>query len=153
MKSHHYQITTNWTGNTGRGTQSYRGYERDHTISIPGKSPLNCSSDPSFMGDPNKHNPEELLLSAVSGCHMLWYLHLCSSAGIVVVDYQDIASATMEEDETGSGRFTSIELHIRVRIDNPEQSDRAKALHEKANSMCFIANSLNIPVSHKVQIV
>ena len=82
MKTHHYSVTVQWTGNTGSGTSSYRGYERRHQISAGTKPPIPGSSDPAFRGDPACWNPEELLVAAISACHQLWYLHLCAEAGI-----------------------------------------------------------------------
>ena len=60
---HHYTIDTVWTGNTGTGTKEYRGYERSHTISAPGKPAIQGSSDPAFRGDASRYNPEELLVA------------------------------------------------------------------------------------------
>jgi organic hydroperoxide reductase OsmC/OhrA len=147
-KQHHYHATITWTGNKGQGTRDYRSYDRDHTVTLAHKAPILASADPAFRGDPAKVNPEELLLSALSGCHLLWYLHLCADHGIVVVDYQDTASGTMVEQEPG-GRFTEVTLRPRVTIMDPAQVDQALALHQEANKRCFIANSCNFPVHHQ----
>lgn len=148
-KTHHYQTQLDWTGNTGKGTANYRAYERSYTIAVEGKPLLEGSSDPSFRGDKQKYNPEELLVAALSSCHLLWYLHLCAVAGIIVTDYQDIASGIMEETPNGSGRFTEVVLAPVVTIKDPARTAEALALHHKANQMCFIANSMNFPVRHK----
>lgn len=148
MKKHHYTLELNWTGNLGKGTQNYRSYERSYSISIDGKATLHGSSDPSFRGDQSKYNPEELFLMSISSCHMLWYLHLCAEAGIVVTSYTDHATGEMEENSAGSGKFTSVILHPVVKITNHEQQDKANELHKKANEMCFIANSCNFPILH-----
>ena len=149
MKLHHYKTTTFWTGNTGKGTESYRGYERAHTISAEGKIEINASSDPVFMGDRSKYNPEELLLASISSCHMLWYLHLCADAGIIVTAYIDHASATMTEDDEGGGRFSEAILHPVVTLADASNKERALALHIEAHKKCFIANSCNFPVKHE----
>tara|TARA_R110002012_G_scaffold157293_3_gene318457 strand:+ start:747 stop:1220 length:474 start_codon:yes stop_codon:yes gene_type:complete len=150
MKTHHYNATINWTGNLGTGTENYKTYKRDYSINIDGKTEgILGSSDPSFLGDATKYNPEELLLASVSSCHMLWYLHLCASNNIVVSSYKDLATGIMEEIENGSGKFTSIELNPKIRISTKADLKLAELLHEKANSMCFIANSLNFKVTHK----
>lgn len=83
-KQHNYQVTVKWTGNKGSGTADYRAYEREHSIFVKDKREILCSSDPAFRGDKTKHNPEDLFISSLSGCHMLWYLHLCSEAGVIV---------------------------------------------------------------------
>ncbi len=150
MKSHHYNITLNWTGNQGKGTQGYTTYSRDHELIAAGKtSPILGSSDPAFRGDKTKYNPEDLFLSALASCHMLWYLHLCSQNNIVVTKYTDKAQGVMEEQNNGSGKFTLVTLYPEVTITSTANLEKAKALHEEANKMCFIANSCNFKIAHK----
>ena len=84
-KQHTYNVTVEWTGNEGQGTSEYRAYSRNHLISADGKPSVDGSSDPSFRGDAARWNPEELLVASVSACHKLWYLHLCSDNGVVVL--------------------------------------------------------------------
>lgn len=148
MKHHHYKTTIEWTGNKGSGTSNYRDYERSHTISVENKPVIEGSSDPAFRGDKTKYNPEEMLLSSLSSCHMLWYLHFCSEAGIIVTGYIDNAIGTMEETANGSGHFTEAILNPVVTITDEKQIKKAEELHEKANQFCFIANSVNFPVKH-----
>jgi organic hydroperoxide reductase OsmC/OhrA len=153
MKQHHYKLTLSWTGNKGQGTNGYKSYERSHEILIDGKATIAGSSDLSFLGDETKHNPEELLLASISSCHMLWYLHLCSDAGIVVTHYTDHATGTMVETANGGGRFETVVLHPSVTIDNGALIDKAHALHSRANELCFIANSVNFKIEHKPSII
>lgn len=148
MKKHHYNTELIWTGNNGKGTLNYQSYGRAYTISIKNKPDLSGSSDPAFRGDNSKHNPEELLLASLSSCHMLWYLHLCSSEGIIVQEYSDHATGTMVESADGSGKFTEVILKPSVVISDNKKIIRANELHHKANEMCFIANSVNFPVHH-----
>ncbi len=148
-KQHRYQTSLTWTGNRGPGTTNYQAYDRDHVIRVKGKPDLEGSADPSFRGNPNLYNPEEMLVASLSACHMLWYLHLCSEAGVVVIDYQDEAQGIMEERPDGSGIFTSVILHPLVVVASEDMYEEAQALHHQANKMCFIANSCNFPVLHK----
>src|SRR4051795_7886058 len=104
-RDHAYTVTVTWTGNTGKGTAHYRGYERAHEIIVRGKPGILGSSDPAFRGDSARYNPEEMLVASLASCHMLWYLHLCSAERIVVLAYQDIAEGVMVEEPGGSGRF------------------------------------------------
>lgn len=147
--AHFYKATTTWVGNRGNGTSDYKSYDRNHDIEITGKPVLTCSSDPSFRGDKTRHNPEELLVASLSGCHMLWYLHLCSVNGVIVTDYIDEASGTMEENKDGSGQFVEVMLNPKVTVQEPAMIDKANALHHEANAMCFIARSVKFPVRHK----
>jgi organic hydroperoxide reductase OsmC/OhrA len=149
-REHNYSVNVVWTGNTGKGTADYRSYTRDHEINVPGKVPIAGSSDPKFRGNPARHNPEELLIAALSSCHMLWYLHFCAVAGVVVVSYEDRAEGTMEESPDGNGRFVSVTLRPHVRITG--SVERAKEIHQRAHDFCFIANSVNFPVHHEAVI-
>ena len=149
MKTHHYKITTNWTGNSGKGTQGYTSYSRDYNIIAKGKPSIKGSSDPAFRGDSSRYNPEDMLVASLSSCHMLWYLHLCSEAGVIVVDYKDEAEGIMEETANGSGRFTKVTLNPIVTVQSRTMIEKANELHHKANELCFIANSCNFPVHHK----
>ena len=145
-KQHHYPVRMKWTGNTGAGTREYRGYERAHEYSVPGKPVIPGSSDPAFRGDKSRYNPEELLVMSLSSCHMLWFLHLASEAGIVVTAYEDEASGTMVETTDSGGHFTEVVLRPRVTFEPGTDQSRAAALHERAHHLCFIANSVNFPV-------
>ena len=150
-KQHQYNINCRWTGNTGEGTSSYNSYQRSHLLSAKDKPEIAGSSDPAFRGDSSKYNPEELFLCSLSSCHMLWYLHLCSSHNIIVTNYEDDATGIMEETDKG-GYFTEVILYPRVSISNPAQIGLAKSLHTEANKHCFIANSVNFPVRHKPEV-
>jgi organic hydroperoxide reductase OsmC/OhrA len=149
IKDHHYQSTVQWTGNKGAGTCDYASYERSHKIGIESKPDILGSSDPAFRGDKTKHNPEDLLVSSLSACHMLWYLHLCAQSGVVVLDYIDHATGIMTETENGGGHFTQVTLNPIVTVLEERMIDLANDLHAKANERCFIANSVNFPVYHK----
>jgi organic hydroperoxide reductase OsmC/OhrA len=147
MKAHQYSTCLNWTGNTGEGTATYKSYRRDFTVASAAKPPIAGSSDPAFRGDPLRYNPEELLVASLSSCHMLWYLHLCSVNGIVVISYADGATGIMEENADGFGQFISVQLNPHITIFNPDALQKASALHEEAHHLCFIARSVNFPVA------
>lgn len=149
MKSHEYEVSVTWTGNTGSGTSSYRAYERAHEVAAAGKPPIAGSADPAFRGDPSRWNPEEMLVASLSQCHMLWFLHLCAVEKIVVTGYEDRARGTMTETPDGGGRFAEVVLRPRTTLADPAQAGRAAELHERANELCFIANSVNFPVRHE----
>ena len=148
-RQHRYALRLTWTGNTGTGTSSYRAYRRDHEISCPGKPLIAGSSDPHFRGDQTRWNPEELLVASLSACHQLWYLHLCATAGISVLAYEDAPEGFMDELADGAGQFTRVVLRPRVRLRAGSDRDLALALHEKAHALCFIARSVNFPVEHQ----
>jgi organic hydroperoxide reductase OsmC/OhrA len=143
---HQYQVTVRWTGNSGEGTSSYRSYERSHQVSADGPPPIPGSSDPAFRGDAAAWNPEQLLVASLSQCHMLWYLHLCTEAGVVVVDYVDQATGSMVLTGDGGGHFTEVVLRPAVTVTSEAMTDTAAEVHHHAHQKCFIANSMNFPV-------
>lgn len=144
---HRYETTVTWTGNLGTGTSGYRDYSRNHEIQAPGKSAaIAGSSDAAFRGEGTRYNPEELLVASLSSCHMLWMLHLCAAAGITVLSYTDIASGSMQENEDGSGEFTSVTLRPVMNMADPARMADALHLHEQAQALCFIARGVKFPV-------
>jgi len=154
MATHRYEVTVRWTGNAGEGTRTYRSYRRDHEIAAPGKTrAVEASSDPAFRGDPDRWNPEELLVASLASCHMLWLLHLAADAGIVVTAYEDAARGAMAGNADGSGQFESVTLRPRVTITRAGDRERLAVLHDRAHAMCFIARSVNFPVRHEPETV
>jgi organic hydroperoxide reductase OsmC/OhrA len=151
MKEHHYKTTITWTGNNGEGTKDYRAYERSHTIHIDGKPDILGSSDPAFRGDRSRYSPEDLLLSSLAACHMLWYLHLCSVAGVIVTDYQDHAEGTMAETSDGGGYFTGVTLKPIITLQEATMQAKADELHHQANKLCFVANSVKFDILHEAE--
>ena len=150
---HQYTATIKWTGNKGTGTDHYRNYERSHEIIIENKIAIAGSSNPAFRGDGTKHNPEDLLIASLASCHMLWYLHVCAEAGVIVTNYIDHAVGTMTETHNKGGLFTEIILNPIVTVAQDDMIAKANELHKKANELCFIANSVNFPVRHNPRAV
>jgi organic hydroperoxide reductase OsmC/OhrA len=149
LDEHRYALTVRWTGNLGAGTSSYRGYSRDHDIEIPGLPVLRGSADPTFHGDRQRYNPEQLLLAALSQCHMLSFLHVAVKHGVVVTGYEDRAEGLMRTNRDGSGQFEAVTLKPRVTVAEPAAPALLEELHTEANQVCFIARSVNFPVLHE----
>ncbi|GAA1736050.1 OsmC family protein [Microcella frigidaquae] len=149
---HGYAVEVQWTGNRGEGTATYRSYGRDHRITAEGKQhEIAGSSDRVFRGDRDRWNPEELVIAALAQCHMLSYLHVAAVNGIVVVDYRDSASGTLQQEGDG-GRLIEATLRPVVTLaahHTDEDAGRAAALHHRAGELCFIANSVSFPVGHE----
>lgn len=148
-KQHEYSSSLVWTGNRGDGTRTYKGYDRSWEIRTPGKATILCSNDPLLGGDPGKPNPEDLLLSALSSCHMLWYLHLASSAGITVHGYSDTPLGIGEVSPGGAGRFVRAVLRPVIELETLADRDRADAIHHDIHQYCFIARSVAFPVEYQ----
>jgi organic hydroperoxide reductase OsmC/OhrA len=151
-KQHQYPVEVVWTGNHGAGTGTYQGYGREHEVRVAGKPVIAGSSDAAFRGDDSRHNPEDMLVAALSSCHMLWYLHLAAVAGVVVTAYVDSAVG-MLVDHGSDGRFTEVMLRPVVTITAASDPSRAAGVHEDAHHACFIANSVNFPVRCEPRIV
>jgi organic hydroperoxide reductase OsmC/OhrA len=151
-KEHHYEMQVTWTGAAVGGTRDYKTYSREYRADFPGKPSVTGSADAAFRGDPNLHNPEDMLVLALSACHMLSYLALAALEGLEVTGYEDSARGTMQQEGRG-GRFTEVVLRPRVTVAPGSDRARAEALHEEAHQTCFIANSVNFPVRHEAEIV
>jgi organic hydroperoxide reductase OsmC/OhrA len=149
-RTHQYRITSRWTGNLGAGTTAYAAYSRAHECTGAGKSvAIPGSSDPAFRGDPARYNPEELLVAALASCHMLWVLHFCADAGIVVTEYIDEAAGEMVEHADGSGEMTRVVLRPRLRITDIGRAAELAAIHHRAHAVCCMARSVRFPVEHE----
>jgi organic hydroperoxide reductase OsmC/OhrA len=147
--THTYDVTVEWTGDLGSGTDGYRSFSRAHEVLGDGKTPIAASSDPAFRGDATRWNPEELLVASVAQCHMLWYLHLCAVNGVVVTDYADHAHGVMTMDESGGGgQITAVTLRPEVTVAKASMTEKARSLHDDINAVCFIARSVNFPITH-----
>ena len=151
-KSHQYELKLVWSGAQQGPTETYASYSREYRIEIKGKPPIAGSADPVYRGDPALANPEDMLLAALSACHMLSYLAVCALGKIKVVAYEDAASGTLAETQPQRSAFTDVLLRPRVVIAAGGDIAKAKALHEQAHKICFIANSVNFPVRHEPEI-
>ncbi len=147
-REHHYKLGLTWSGAASGPTTSYQNYSREFLVEIDGKAHLRGSADPLFRGDPSLHNPEDLLIAALAGCHLLSFLALAARAGLAVQGYSDLAEGSMLF-EGGSGRFTRVVLHPRVIVPTGTDPSLVQSLHEQAHAACFIANSVNFPVEHE----
>ncbi|MEQ6900217.1 OsmC family protein [Nocardioides sp. YIM 152588] len=149
---HHYRLDVAWQGNRGSGTSGYRDYGRDVLLSAAGKPDLEASADPTFRGDAARWNPEELLVAALSQCHLLSYLHSAVRHGIVVTEYVDEPVGTMSQVGQG-GHFVEVVLRPRVTITDAGLVGAATQIHAEASANCFIAASVNFPVRHEPTVV
>ncbi|HEX6527860.1 MAG TPA: OsmC family protein [Streptosporangiaceae bacterium] len=149
LRTQSYGISVVWTGNRGTGTSGSSTYSRDHDVTAVGRPVILASSDPQFGGDLVRWNPELELVAALSQRHMLWYLHLCEAAGIIVTSYSDDAHGTMTQTSDGGGHFTEVVLQPIVTVTSADMIEAATNMHEEARAKSFIANSVNFPVRHE----
>jgi organic hydroperoxide reductase OsmC/OhrA len=156
MAVHAYKTTIEWQGNQGFGTRAYVSYARDFSARIAGKAELLGSADPAFRGDSTRHNPEDLLVIALSSCHMMSYLHVCATKRVVVTAYIDEAQGMMDTELT-HGRFREVVLRPRVTVaadtTDADVERAGREFHAEASRGCFIASSMNFPVRHEPRVV
>lgn len=140
-REHRYRVRIGWTG----ATTGYRDYSRDHAISTEGRPDILGSSDPAFLGSEERWSPEQLFVASIAACHKLWFLHLAAEAGLVVTAYGDDAEGVMDDDAEG-GRFTAVTLTPRVMLASGD-AEVLPSIHAAAHARCFLAKSVNFPVS------
>lgn len=145
-REHIFRALTVWSGAACGPTSDYASYSREYTFAMEGKPTLTLSAAGPYRGDESLPNPEELLLASVSGCHMLSYLALCAMAKIPVVSYQDSCVATMTFKD-GKMRIVEAVLRPLVTFADGVEIEAAEALHHRAHEECFIANSVNFPIT------
>lgn len=139
MSVHHYCARCSWRGSTAVG---YDDYQRAHSGSVPpAAAELALSSDPVFRGDPERANPEQLLLLAAASCQLLSFLAAAARARVDVLEYDDDAEAEMDMDDRPA-RITRITLRPRIVVAAGTAQERVEHLVEVAHRECFIANSL-----------
>jgi len=154
MPDHKYKTFLHWSAAGGEGTKTYKSFARTHTITAKTKS---GAEKPKIVATSAFHsldhyNPDEMLLASLSSCHMLWYLHLCSEAGVVITDYRDEAEILLRLDAKGEGKVERATLNPRVTLSSGDPAV-ARALHDDAHKKCFVANSVNFPVQCEPEIV
>lgn len=148
---HEFSVGLEWQGDLGSGTTSVRDFSRAHTVIADGPDPIAGSSAPAFRGDPARWNPEQLLIASLSQCHMLSYLYSAATHGIVVTAYSDAATGTLRQVGAG-GHLTEVTLRPVVTVASGDR-ELARELHAEAAANCFIAASVNFPVTHEVTIL
>lgn len=126
-------------------------YSRRHELRFDGGALVAGSSSPQVvpepMSDPAGVDPEEMLVAAVSSCHMLWFLSLAQAAGHDILSYRDRAEGEMGRIATGWIAFTRIVLRPQIAFAGPSpDAESLDRLHHEAHARCFIANSLTADV-------
>lgn len=126
---------------------SLKGYTRDHTWTFDGSATVRASAAPDYLGNPDRVDPEQALVAALSSCHMLTFLAIASKRGLVVDHYTDDAVGTLEKDAEGKLAITRVELRPEIGFSG-EAPDAATLdeMHHEAHERCFIASSVKTEV-------
>ncbi len=146
MSRHVAEIRWRSDGNFRSGA-----YSRRHNLHFDGGLVVPGSPSPSIvpepMSDPAAADPEELLVAAMSSCHMLWFLSLAQESGFEIETYSDKAEGVMGRIAPGRMAFTRIVLRPVVTFQGREpEAVELERLHHEAHERCFIANSLTSEV-------
>jgi organic hydroperoxide reductase OsmC/OhrA len=142
-----HRIFLDWSRDGGPFERG--NYTKDHHIRFAGGQALtNSAASGAYGGNAAASNPEELLLSALSSCHMLTFLAVAANRGYVIDSYHDDAVATLDKNAEGKMAVVKAVLAPKVTFagdKQPSREDYAK-LHERAHAACFIANSVKTDV-------
>ncbi|MCK1795873.1 OsmC family protein [Streptomyces sp. XM4193] len=143
MSTHAYRTRLHWDGSTAAGV---RAYSRDHTaVAPPATGQVDLSADPAFRGNPDRLNPEQLVVMAASSCQMLSFLGAAARAGVDVLAYDDEATSRLDL-AAEPARLAAIQLHVTVKVAAGTDETRVRELAVRAHDECYVANSLSVPV-------
>ncbi len=145
-----YTADIEWTLKEGEDFPRGR-YSRGHTVSFDGGVVFPASASPHVVGkwaEEAAVDPEEMLVAALSDCHMLSFLHVARLAGFTVASYRDHAVGRMEEIAPGKLAVTKVALHPEIEwIGEAPGQAKLDQMHHEAHDVCFIANSVKTEVT------
>ena len=148
--SHHTSRLV-WTRNTDQPF-TYDTYTRDHQLAMGTGLSLSASAAVEYKGNDKLTNPEELLVAALSSCHMLTFLAIAAKKGFIVARYEDDAVGTLTKPESGPIQVTTCVLQPRTEFEgNAPDAETLHKLHEQAHRGCFIANSVKTAVTFELE--
>ena len=150
MSEHH--IALNWE--KGDGPFTYDAYPRNHTIGFKnGQESVIASSSPVYKGDSGKPDPEDLLVAALSSCHMLSFLAIAAKKRLIVHSYRDDAVGFLENDSIDgkAGKLWIARVILRPHVVIDADAETLAHIHHSAHAACFIANSVKTHVSVEIR--
>ena len=121
---------------------SYDTYNRNHAVTYGGGTGQELSAAPEFKGDDKRPNPEELLVAALSSCHMLTFLAIAAKKRLVVDSYEDAAVGRLTKNSKGKLFVSHVVLKPVVRFATAVDEKAIAEIHHRAHEECFIANSV-----------
>lgn len=147
-REHTYTHTLKWEGDTSINSIQN---DRIYSVDIEGKLILNGSADKVFHGNELLHNPEDMLLAALSSCHMMSFFYVCRKKGFVIEEYTDKPIGVLELNNDGSGQFKKVTLCPEIVFTKNIDKQQLMDLHKEAGNLCFIANSCSFPIEYSPQ--
>lgn len=154
--AHVFEITLVYPADASQPMPPAVNFSRNNIMRSAAKHEIAASSPAAYGGDDMRYNPEELLLMSLSECHMLTYLAIAAKKQMTIVRYEDRATGHLGAGEFGvAGKISmqQVTLHPRITVAPGTNPDDARAIHTKAHANCFIANSVNFPISIEGEII
>lgn len=144
MSEHNIKLT--WSKQTE--SFAYNDYNRDHQWDFGEGLIVNASSAPQFLGNPECADPERAFAAALSSCHMLFFIAICSKKRLVVQDYVDNATAFLVQDKQGDLVISQVILRPDVIFAEGIEVDREtiEEIHHQSHEKCFLAKSVKSDV-------
>ena len=141
-----HRITLNWQRNDATFERGH--YPKDHTVRYLGGQTLGVSSAAAYGGNAALADPEQMLLSALSSCHMLTFLAVAANRGYVVDQYLDDAECELGKNAEGATAVVTATLRPAVRFvgDKQPSAEDYDKLHERAHKGCFVGQSVKTAV-------
>ena len=123
-------------------------YSRNHSVTLNGAQTVQVSASVGYKGDAACADPEQMLVSAVSSCHMLFFLAIAEHQGFTVERYQDNATGHLEKNSDKVFAITRVELSPDIIFSGDELPDAATIgrIHAAAHKSCFIGHSVTAEV-------
>lgn len=124
-------------------------YSRNHRVTLNGGQQVNVSASVEFKGDSSCADPEQMLVSAVSSCHMLFFLAIADFQGYRVESYEDEPVGYLESNDKKGMEVTRIELSPCITFGGDKMPDQKaiSRMHAGAHRNCFIRNSITAEVT------
>ena len=145
-----YEATVEWHLGEGESFEA-RKYSRAHRWKFDGGADVAASASPAVVGtvwsDPAGVDPEEGLVAALASCHMLFFLDLASRSGVTVTSYVAHAVGVIGKRDDGVVAMLSATMRPQITYAAPVDANTIEGLHHKAHALCYIANSVNFPVT------
>ena len=138
-----HRIALDWQ--KGDAAFTYEAYPRNHTIRFKdGQEIMTASASPAYRGDGSKADPEDMLVAALSSCHMLSFLAIAAKKRLTVTSYQDDAVGFLEND---GGKLWITRVILRPQVEIETDHETLMQIHHMAHEACFIANSVRTEVT------
>ena len=81
-----HKTSIHWEHDTGHF--NIKSFNRDHVIRFENGVAINATSAPEYTGNLDLISPEDLLVAAISSCHMMTFLAIASLKKLAGSDLQ-----------------------------------------------------------------